>query len=655
MRSYREIIFRLRQEGANLWNLARRSEGGREAGSRTRLDKLPDPESVANALRGSAYAAGVERLAESVMAHRIPLFGGVVDTGPEIHWRRDYVHGRESGLRYFRLMPYLDFARVGDHKVIWELNRHQHLVLLAQAHRLTGRHEFLDETVRQLESWFAQNPFPRGMNWASALEVAFRALSWIWIYHLLADEFPEVTRQHLTTALYRHGLHLESNLSVYFSPNTHLLGEAVALHALGVLFPEFPRATRWKEMGADLVEAQMEKQVRGDGSHFEQSTYYHVYAVDLFLFHALLTDTSAAYRAKLARMAEYLWALLGPEGEIPVLGDDDGGRVFYPYGDRVRFGRATLAACAVFLNRSDWPCEREDAAEIAAWWLGPRALAQSAPWKPRGVSELFSDSGVAVMTDGHTQIVVDTLGFGAGGAGHSHAHALSLVCRRGEREILIDPRTYTYVVDAKWRDRFRGTAAHNTVCVDSANQAETAGPFRWNRKPVTVCREWRSNESFDYLSAACSYSGCTHWRRVFWLKKDLLAVVDVVEGSGERTLEQYWHLGRRATLLTPRHVAVGTDAILCFAGKEGAVEITRGEKSPVYGQKIEAPVARLRVRAALPARLGVLVDFSGGGRRLSVNIDQRGAETWLAVEGMEPIALPRGQNYRPTDESSGNC
>src|SRR6185312_9783598 len=104
------------------------------AGGGTRLDPLPDPAAVVAALRGSADAAEVERLAESVMAHRIPLFGGIVDIGPEIHWRRDYVYGRESGLRYFRLMPYLDFARVGDHKVIWELNRHQHLVLLAQAY-----------------------------------------------------------------------------------------------------------------------------------------------------------------------------------------------------------------------------------------------------------------------------------------------------------------------------------------------------------------------------------------------------------------------------------------------------------------------------------------------------------------------------------------
>jgi len=641
VRSYREIAFRLGQEGANLWNFLRLPQAPPSAGGRTRLELLPDTAAVVAQLRGTPYAQELQRLAGSVLAHRFPLLGDILDTGPEIHWRRDYVHRQESGLRYFRLMPYLDFARVGDHKVVWELNRHQHLVLLAQAYRLTGRQEFLDEISRQLESWFTQNPFERGMNWASALEVAFRALSWIWVYHLLADALPETTRSHLTGGLYQHGLHLKNNLSIYFSPNTHLLGEAVALHALGMLFPEFPDAARWKQTGAELVRAQMETQVRDDGSHFEQSTYYHVYATDLFLFHAVLEDTGAAYRDKLARMAEYLWVLLGPEGSIPLLGDDDSGRVFHPYGERTRFGRATLAACAVFFDRQDWPCEPRDAAEIAAWWLGARAPARTTPWRARSTSELFPHAGVAVMTDGETHIVVDTRAFGAGGAGHSHAHALSIVCRRGKRQILIDPGTYTYVVSAEWRDRFRGTPAHNTITVDGADQAAPAGPFRWNRKPVTELREWITNTKFDYLSAACSHSGCTHWRRILWMKPDLVLVVDVVEeGSGERMIEQRWHPGQPVRLLSPQCVAIGTEAALCFTE---AIELQQGGElgwiSPVYGQKVEAPVVRIRRRCALPAQLGALLDCSGGAPR-SINLEQRGGETWFHIEGMEAVKLP---------------
>src|SRR5262249_31347011 len=149
---------------------------------------------------------------------------------------RDYVHGISSGLPYCRRSPYLDLRQVGDHKVVWELNRHQHLVLLAQAFLFTEERAFLDEAFRELESWLEANPFLRGINWASALEVAFRALSWIWLWSMAGEQMPQPLRERFLTALFRHGCFLEHNLSVYFSPNTHLLGEVVALHALGELF-----------------------------------------------------------------------------------------------------------------------------------------------------------------------------------------------------------------------------------------------------------------------------------------------------------------------------------------------------------------------------------------------------------------------------------
>src|SRR5204862_2574262 len=126
---------------------------------------------------------------------------------------------------YFRTIPYLDVARAGDHKIIWELNRHQHLVLLDQAHLLTGRADFLSEIEEQLDSWFEANRFQRGINWASALEVAFRSLSWMWVDHLVGARMRPEARRRLREGLYRHALHLETNSSVYFSPNTHLLGE----------------------------------------------------------------------------------------------------------------------------------------------------------------------------------------------------------------------------------------------------------------------------------------------------------------------------------------------------------------------------------------------------------------------------------------------
>src|SRR5438552_1767240 len=263
MRSADEIRFRLRQEATNLRLFAFPPQLPGDVD----VKALPFPTPVE--LKRSDFGRDCELIAERILQHRFPILGITIETGPEIQWRRDYVSGRETASVYFRRIPYLDAARAGDHKIIWELNRHHHLVLLAQAHILTGRSDFAEEIYRQIESWFDQNPLHRGINWSSALEVGFRALSWIWIHHLLADSFSETFRRRFLTALYPHGAHLAANLSSYFSPNTHLLGEAVALHAVGRLF----RIGDWERTGATVVRQELARQVREDGSHFEQSTY----------------------------------------------------------------------------------------------------------------------------------------------------------------------------------------------------------------------------------------------------------------------------------------------------------------------------------------------------------------------------------------------
>jgi len=527
MRSPKELALRLKQEAANAWLLA--NPPSPAIHPNLRIPGLPDPAPVFERLQGSDFARSVEDLAGQILNHSIPVLGYTLETGPEISWRRDYIHAKESGCAYFRRIPYLDFERVGDHKLVWELNRHQHLVLLAQAYRFTGRKEFLQEISVQLESWLSANPYQRGMNWASALEVAFRALSWTWLYHFAGEALDLDLRSQLLTGLYRHGLHLEHNLSIYFSPNTHLLGEAVALHALGVLFPTFPGAKRWARKAIDIVRKQMQSQVRDDGSHFEQSSYYHIYALDLFLFHAALAQTMPEYRARLRRMAEYLRGLMGPRGALSLIGDDDGGRVFHPYGPRDRFGRATLATCAVMFDHPEWLQDSANLHEQAVWWLGEKALAAQ-PGAPEAFrSQLFPQAGMAVMRAGDLRVLMNAGPFGFGGAGHSHADKLSILVDLGEEEILVDAGTYTYVSDPKWRNWFRSTAAHNTVRVDGRDQAAPAGPFRWASKPEVIIADWLTLAAFDYVDASCAY-GLRHRRRALLLKPDLLFILDELSG-----------------------------------------------------------------------------------------------------------------------------
>ena len=536
VRTRKELIFRAKQEFANLALFAM-------------PPRLPDSIDQPPPLHlPSTPRYDPLPIAEKIMQHRFPMLGIEIETGQQIDWRRDYVHGITTEPKYFRLIPYLDFQRVGDHKMVWELNRHQHLVVLAHAFEK-------DEIVSQLQSWFAANPFMRGINWTSALEVAFRALSWAWVYSLIGHAMPQAFRRRFLDGIYQHGCYLENNLSVYFSPNTHLLGEAVALHALGVLFPAFPKSDRWRARGGNLVRAALEQQVREDGSHFEQSTYYHVYALDFFLRHQSLGG--ALPQEKLARMADYLAAIMGPRRVLPFLGDDDGGRLFHPYGDRDKFGRATLTSPS-----------------------------------PPFVSRLFPDAGIAILIDDDLQIIADFGSFGEGSGGHSHSDTLSIVAFLGDEEILIDPGTYTYIAEPKMRDWFRGSSAHNTIRVDGLDQATPAGPFRWRDPPVCEAR--------SLYEGICRYRGITH-RRTLALDNHRLTIDDHVDGPpGDHLIEQFWHPGEAMVQLSPHAFRIGTRVQLEI---DPALEITTedGWRSRALGEKSPSPYLRAHKHCVLPA------------------------------------------------------
>jgi len=576
------------------------------------LRPLPARDELARLLSGCGHRDQIEHIATGIAEHRFPLLGKTVQVGPDIQWRRDPIHGHETGTAYFRRIPYLDFDVAGDHKFVWELNRHQHLVLLAQALTVTGDNRWFQEIELQLESWWAQNPFQRGINWASALEVAFRSLSWIWIYHLAADRMRPSFVQRFLTELYRHGCHLECNLSVYFSANTHLLGEAVALHALGLLFPQFSRSGRWRRMGREIVRAQMMVQVRPDGSHFEQSSYYHVYATDMFLFHHVLEPAPASYVERLGGMAEYLASLMDDDGVIPLIGDDDGGRFFYPFGCRQRFGRATLATCAAVLKRSDLLLDGADIWEQAVWWLGRAPLRlEPAVSSDTRAGRLYRDAGLAVFRSPGTHVTFDAGPFGKGSGGHSHADTLSITVRHLGEDILADAGTFTYVSSPEWRRWFRGTAAHNTVRFNGGDQATQTGPFRWTDPPTVHIIEWEGN---GHIVAECSYREFTH-RRAVRLTPDFLVVTDHLDGpAGEHEIEQFWHAGAGVSVAAEpgqgNVYRIGSHARLAVP-PESDVNVEHGDPngwiSTEFASRQEATAIIVRRSARLPISVETVI------------------------------------------------
>src|SRR5258708_33930456 len=114
--------------------------------------------------------------------------------------------------------------------------------------------------------------------------------------------------------------------------------------------------------------------------HFEQSTYYHTYALDFFLHARILAHVNgisipAAFDRTIEKMLEVLSGLASA-GPIPRLGDDDGGRVFSPYRNRPEHLTDPLTTGAALFNNNDFQNAAGTICQETVWLGGIKGAQQ---------------------------------------------------------------------------------------------------------------------------------------------------------------------------------------------------------------------------------------------------------------------------------------
>ena len=571
----------------------------------------------------------------SLLGHIGLSFGDLPDS--PIDWSLDPVSGLRAPLRHWSNLHPLDPLGGGDPKVVWELNRHAHFVTLGQAYWLTDDNRFAAGFVDQVSAWIDANPVGMGINWASSLEVAFRSIAWLWALGLCVDSravTPDFFAR-LLKSLIEHGRHIERYLSYYFSPNTHLTGEALGLFYLGLALPELSRSEGWRNLGLRILLDQAAKQVRADGVYFEQSSYYHRYTTDIYthLFALMRADanmihceTEAELRRKLEGMLDHLMWITRPDGSSPLFGDDDGGRLIKLAARAANDFRDTLAVGAAVLERGDWKYVAGAAPAEMLWLIGPEGVEgydRLEAETPREISKGFRSSGYFVMRDGWRRdssfVLIDCGPHGAEiGCGHAHSDALSIEFASGGATWLVDPGTFVYAADPKTRDEFRSTAAHNTVTVDDQPQSAPSNPFSWRTTAECRLREFVEHSGAIFFQG--SHDGyerlqdpVTHTRSALFLKPDpavdlpgRLIVRDQFTAKKRHRYAIRFQFtpncevmvatgGGDGSCVEARHDAGATLTIRVICGTELQSEIvasvTEGRVSTCYAQYAPAPVA----------------------------------------------------------------
>ena len=613
--------------------------------SRFALDPAASAEMRHEVLARSPNAASdAATRADRILAGRYDVLGyrQLRWTSPEgtVDWHFDPVSRRKAPVRFWADVPYLDPV-IGDHKVIWELNRHQHWLCLGRALWLTRDPRYRRGMIGQLQDWMDANPPLLGINWASMLEIALRAISWTWGLHFLLGDDGDGDPPWLVdmlVALDRQLTHVEQNLSIYFSPNTHLTGEALGLYVVGAALPELAASKRWRDTGRRILIEEVSRQIRADGGHVERSTHYQRYTLDFYLM-ALLTaerdfddEAGAIFREAATRLAEYTRAMADDLGRLPTIGDDDGGMLWPIAGRACHDVRDSLSLAALLLDRPDlapWHVQEE-----AVWIAGPQFLDRARRVEQTRVSapmlsHTLSESGFVVVRDASRSHATFDVGRSRYLDGpHAHAAALSITLALRGRPLLVDPGTSTYTMDARVRDRLRSTMSHNTVAVNDQSQATPRGPFHWHGSASAQRHGSRSNEAFAWAEASHdAYLPIRHRRTVVATPAGTWLIADEILGEGLVTARAHWHFAPawKLTCDEPGRLRAvhheGDQAWFLHEARElllahGDDESGLGWYAPVYGMLVPTWTVRTTLRAhapfamltALSTRIGAPVD-----------------------------------------------
>jgi uncharacterized heparinase superfamily protein len=580
-----------------------------------RRDSLPE------SLRPAADQLIAE--ADDVVGGRMDILGsGLAQVGPAVDWHRDFKSGYRWPEVFFMDVPITRLDDDSDAKVPWDLSRCHHLLTLARAAQLTGDARYAHEAERQLTSWLDGNPAGVGINWTQPMEIALRAVNWVWTLRTLEPAFPisEPLRRRLLTSLRAHAKHVSTTLEG--SPDlrsNHYLADVLGLIVLGAVLAGGSSNERWLRYGRRAFAREVRRQVLADGMSFEASVGYHGLVLEMFLLARLVADWRGVplgedYDWRLRRMLDASRVLRHPDGLVPLFGDVDSGRVL-PGGFARPPSHDPMLALGSSILGLDRLVEGDPSPEVA-WTVGSEAWEEVAnrPLERSALSSSLPEAGIYVLRRDHWRVVVRCGNVGQNGnGGHAHNDIGSYELVRNAR-FVIDPGNYAYTFDPVARNEFRSTRAHNTVMVDGEEiNPIPAELFRLPQfaHPTVTC--WRSEPPQSLLVSHDGYrrlvGSPAHMRHVeIAADGSGVSVIDTVEGGGEHLVECNVHL---AFGVTPEHIGPRTFALrhtsgeqitVQFAGDGLAIEVRDGWVAPEYGVRHRSKVLVVTRTGRLPAR-----------------------------------------------------
>ncbi len=571
-----------------------------------------------------------------------------------IDWHIDFKSGyRWNPKTYYRDIKY--GHRLGvDVKVPWELSRFQHLTTLGEAYFLSKNEKYVKEFIDQVNDWIENNPPRFAVNWACTMDVAIRACNWLLAWEFFKDS-PLISNEFIIRffkSLLQHGRHIKKNLEYNETlTSNHYLSDIVGLIYLGVLIPKFKESEQWKNFGIEGVKKEMKKQVYPDGVDFEASTCYHRLVLELFFYTAFLVIINdknfkeenfievgneifgEKYLQHLYKMFQFVLYALKPKGRMPQIGDNDSGRLHIFTNREVLDMRYLLTLGAIFFKEPKFKIKEFGFCKDTLWVFGEKSYKIWRSLEENCLanigSKAFPDAGWYMMRNNKDYMIISCgLNGQNGNGGHCHNDKLSFELCIDGKDIIVDPGTYVYTADPKWRNKFRSTAYHNTGVIDDKEQNSfDENNLFWMKNEAKVkVNKWETTERYDLLDV--EHKGyerlkefVIHRRQIYFDKTESYWVIrDILSGKGVHQFDLYFHFASievepddKFPLVVSTRSEGANLAIIPLGMKEVFMDVLEGWVSYRYGVKVKAPIVRYRKKTGTPANFYyILYPYLGG-------------------------------------------
>jgi heparinase II/III-like protein len=489
---------------------------------------------------------------------------------------------------------------------------------LAHAFAQTGDLRFQRTWERLVRSWLDQVPPDFGptdalgrrlQNWVYAANIFSAAPA----FAGFADGFDE----QLVDGIRQHADYLQAHLT---PERNHRTLELYALFVVALALPSTAAEEVRLQFAWRALQDNLEADFRPDGVHREHSTHYHMIVLRSFVAareNAIRAGFAIprGYDDRLRRALAFGLACQRPDGTMPAFSDGDIGH----YAD-------LLVQSAAALDHTG--------GAIATGFPDAGYYIQ------RGVPVDSADAG-----NDQRHLIFDCGPLGDGGHGHYDALSIDAWCGR---HLIVDPGRYTYDRSVEWRQWFKGTAAHNTVCVDGRDQVAYRPGKPKQRLHVRLLNR-ASTPLVDIVGGEVKSPqyDALHRRHVLLVANEYWLVLDVLDAPTAHDYDLRYHLAPDALdSIAVSAEGVAAPGVRLLLDGPGPIVIEPGWIAADYGVKVAAPIVSKRAvgceRAAFVTAIVPVTSANiATAQRLAVRWSDRGGVASVDGAGVRGESVDR--------------